>query len=222
MVVLDVGGWGLATMRSMHSVTTARLVVFLVALALRPLAGLAAEADTSAGWVSLFNGRDLAGWQTVNTPTFIVTNGCLRLVGGMGWLRTERQYTNFVLEAEWCALDRQYDSGFFIRAGLAGKPWPDEGWQVNLAASALGALVKGTKTIVPAENPPMPLHHWVKFRMEVRGRQITLDVDGERAWEFKELDATSGYIGIQAEGKAFDFRNLRVQELSPDSQGAGK
>ena len=56
--------------------------------------------------------------------------------------------------------------------------------------------------------------------MEVRGRTITLDVDGERAWEFKELDADRGYIGIQAEGKAFDFRNIRVQELRPTAEPA--
>jgi hypothetical protein len=52
--------------------------------------------------------------------------------------------------------------------------------------------------------------------MVVRGRKITLDVDGERAWEFDKLDADAGYIGIQAEDKAFDFRNIRVQELRPE------
>ena len=41
-------------------------------------------------------------------------------------------------------------------------------------------------------------------------------MDGERAWEFKELDADRGYIGIQAENKAFDFRNIRIQELPRD------
>ncbi len=59
----------------------------------------------------------------------------------------------------------------------------------------------------------MPLNQWVKFRMEVRGKKITLDVNGERAWEYNELDAPRGYLGIQAENKAFEFRNLRVQEL---------
>jgi len=151
----------------------------------------------------------------VHDVSFLVTNSNLRLVAGMGWLRTEKQYTNFVLEAEWRALAPQYDSGFFIRAGLEGKPWPNEVWQVNLNRSALGSLVRGYKTVVPAETPPMPLNKWVKFRMEVRGKKRTLDVDGERAGEFDKLDADAGYIGIQAENKAFDFRNLRVQELPP-------
>ena len=168
---------------------------------------------SEAGWESLFNGKDLTGWVPVHDVTFVVTNSNLRLVTGMGWLRTEKQYTNFVLEAEWRALVPGYDSGFFIRAGLEGKPWPKDGWQVNLARTALGSLVRGYETVVPAETPPMPVNKWVKFRMEVRGTKLQLDVDGERAWQFDKLDAASGYIGIQAENKAFDFRNIRVQVL---------
>ena len=173
----------------------------------------AAEAAKEGQWQPLFNGKDLSGWVPVHEVTFVVTNGNLRLVSGMGWLRTEKQYGDFVLEVEWRALVPQYDSGLFLRAGLEGKPWPKDGWQVNLLRGALGGLVKGYKTVVPAETPPMPLNKWVKFRIEVRGRRVTLDVDGERAWEFNELDAARGYVGIQAENKSFDFRNIRLMEL---------
>ena len=183
---------------------------------------VAADAAKNGHWESLFSGRDLSGWVPLYEVTFAVTNANLRLVTGTGWLRTEKQYGDFVLEAEWRALVPEYDSGFFIRAGLEGKPWPKDGWQVNLNRSALGGLVKGYKTIVPAETPPMPLNKWVKFRMEACGRKLTLDVDGERAWEFNELDADRGHIGIQAEGKAFDFRNVRLQELSPSDQPSRK
>ena len=144
----------------------------------------------------------------------LVTNGNLRLAGGMGWLRTEKQYQDFIFEAEWRALESGYNSGFFVRAGLEGKPWPTGGWQVDLNRAALGALVKGSRTMVPAETPPKPVNQWVKFRIEVRGRKITLDVDGERAWEFSGLDADRGYVGLQAEGKVLEFRNIRIQELT--------
>ena len=171
----------------------------------------AAAAD--AKWESLFNGKDLAGWAPVNDVTFEVKDGNLRLVKGMGWLRTEKQYTDFVLECEWRALVEKYDSGIFVRAGLEGKPWPTNGWQVNLRYDALGGLVRGYNSVVPSETPAVPLNKWVKFRLEVRGKKITLDVDGERAWEFDKLDAARGYVGIQAEDRSFDFRNLRIQEL---------
>ncbi|HTL55400.1 MAG TPA: DUF1080 domain-containing protein [Candidatus Limnocylindrales bacterium] len=199
--------------RPITSLTTLNLLMAL-------LAGicLGAEESKNGHWESLFNGKDLTGWAPVNDVTFVVTNGNLRLVKGMGWLRTEKQYTNFIFEAEWRALVPQYDSGFFVRGGIEGKPWPTEGWQVNLARTALGGLVKGYKTVVPAETPPMPLDQWVKFRIEVRGKHISLDVNGERAWEYNNLDAAFGYLGIQAEDRSFDFRNLRVQELGVESK----
>ena len=162
---------------------------------------------------SLFNGKDLTGWKAVHDVTFVVTNSNLRLVTGMGWLSTEKQFKDFVLEFEWRALEPQYDSGIFLRAGAEGRPWPTGGWQVNLSSSALGALVKGYKTIVPAETPRMPLNQWVKFRIEVRGKTVRLDVNGERAWEYQALDAERGFVGIQAENKSFDFRNIEIQEV---------
>jgi hypothetical protein len=185
--------------------------IWLAALALLP-ATQAPAADPPTNAVSLFNGKDLAGWVVMHDATFVVTNGNLRLVKGRGWLRTEHPYGDFILEAEWRALEPGYDSGFLIRAARDGRPWPAEAWQVNLERGALGALVKGSKTIVPAETPPAPLNQWVTFRIEVRGRKITLDVNGERAWEFNDLETPSGYLGIQAENKAFEFRNLRLEQ----------
>ena len=166
-------------------------------------------------WESLFNGKDLAGWVPVNDVTFTATNGNLALVKGMGWLRTAKEYGDFVLELEWRALVPEYDSGIFIRCGAEGKPWPTDGWQVNLRYNALGALVRGYKTVVPAESPKLPVNKWVKLRLEVQGRKVTLDIDGERNWSFDALDRERGYIGIQAENKAFEFRNLRAQPLAP-------
>ncbi|HEY9172888.1 MAG TPA: DUF1080 domain-containing protein [Verrucomicrobiae bacterium] len=196
-------------------------VTFLACIALAASAPGAEEAQ-GAKWESLFNGKDLAGWVPVHDVTFVATNGNLRLVTGMGWLRTEKQFKDFILETEWRALEPDYDSGLFIRAGLEGKPWPKDGWQVNLKDSSLGGLVKGFKTMVPAETPRAPVGKWVKFRLEVRGKKITLDVDGERAWEFNDVDADRGHIGIQAENKSFDFRDLRVQDLSASEPAGAK
>jgi hypothetical protein len=185
----------------------------LSALLLGAVVSFAEDGDASYSWHNLFNGKDLNGWSPVHDVTFVVTNGSLRLVTGMGWLRTEKTYKDFVFETEWRALEPQYDSGLFFRAGLDGKPWPKDGWQVNLSSAALGGLVKGYKTVVPAETPRAPLNKWVKFRIEVRGPKVTLDVDGERAWEYDKVDASDGYLGIQAENKSFEFRNIRVHEL---------
>lgn len=166
-----------------------------------------------AGWQPLFNGKDLTGWVPMHDVTCQVHEGCLRVVKGMGWLRTEKEYGDFILELEFRPLEKQYDSGLFIRCPLEGKPWPENGWQVNLNYGALGALVRGAKPIVPAPGERVPVNQWARLRLEVRGRTVTLDLNGERAWTFDKLDRDRGYIGIQVENKPCDFRNLRLLEL---------
>jgi hypothetical protein len=74
-------------------------------------------------------------------------------------------------------------------------------------------LVRGYKVTVPAPGERVAVGEWAKMRLEVRGKKVTLDLNGERAWEYDHLDRERGYIGIQAENKSFDFRNLRVQPL---------
>lgn len=182
-------------------------------LAVFLMASSSAFGAEDTNWVSLFNGRDLTGWVSVNDGVFEVKDGLLHLSKGEGWLRTEKEYKDFILEAEWRALAEKYDSGFFIRSGAEGKPWPDGGWQINLKSNQLGGLIKGSRNVVPAENDPEPINKWVKFRMEVKGKKITLFVNGEKSWESDALDRDSGFIGIEAEGYAFDFRNIRIQEL---------
>ncbi len=164
-------------------------------------------------WESLFNGKDLTGWAPVHDVTFVATNGNLRLVKGMGWLRTEKEYGDFILEFECRALEDKFDSGVFVRAGTEGKPWPNEGWQVNLSYSSFGGFVKGYKTLIPAEAPRPAINKWVKFHIEAKGNKISLTVDGEPNYTFDKADRAKGFIGIQAENKSFDFRDIRVQQL---------
>jgi hypothetical protein len=173
---------------------------------------LAFAGDTNG--ISLFNGKDLTGWQVVNDGVFSATNGTLHIERGMGWLRSEKEFGDFVLEAEWRGLETNYNSGFFVRSGIEGKPFPDGGWQINLKQSALGALVKGKDVVLQSRTPAKPAGEWAKFRMEVRGKSLKLFVYGESAWEFNELEPARGFVGIQAEGKQMEFRNVRIQELA--------
>lgn len=164
-------------------------------------------------WVELFNGKDTTGWIEVNGVKGAVVDGNLQVHKGMGWLRLEKQYKDFILEFEWRAYDEDYDSGIYMRAPLEGKPWPDAGFQVNMRYNALGALVKNRKTIVPAETPKLATNKWHKIRIEVRGKNAKLFVNGEANWDTDLIDRPEGYIGIQIEDKKFDFRNVRIQEL---------
>ena len=94
-----------------------RMITLVAAILLFPNLLLAADAPKSDGkFVSLFDGKTLAGWKVENCKVE-VQDGCIFLKGGNGWVRTEKTYGDFVLELDWKALKKeQYDSGVFIRA----------------------------------------------------------------------------------------------------------
>ena len=77
----------------------------ITALAMLLVSGVAAiPAGDNDGFKPLFNGKDLTGWHNVNCApnTWSVKDGLIITTGKpTGYLRTDRQYENFILEFEW-------------------------------------------------------------------------------------------------------------------------
>ena len=84
------------------------------------LAAPAAAADPDKdGFVPLFNGKDLTGWVPVNVHpgTFVVKGDEIVTTGQpIGYMRTEKQFENFVLELEWMHVNKTEvgNSGLFV------------------------------------------------------------------------------------------------------------
>src|SRR3954470_3938116 len=90
----------------------------LLALALAP-----AGAAEDAGFKPMFNGHDLSGWVNVNThPGTFFAKGDEVITTGKptGYLRTTKQYENFIAEFEWMHIPPKPgavgNSGFFVWA----------------------------------------------------------------------------------------------------------
>lgn len=196
-------------LKTIHFIT---VVSFVAVLGLVGCTSTGNRANDGGSWQSLFNGKDLTGWSHVNGGTFVATNGLIHMQGDKGWLRTDKEYRDFILEVEWRGLETNFNSGIFVRAPLEGNPWAPNVCQVNLKQSAVGELLDGS---TKAEHSTImrPVNQWTKFRIEARGTTLKLSIDGEPAWEFKDFRPVSGYIGLQDEGRPIDFRNLRVREL---------
>ncbi len=76
-----------------------------------------ANAQAETGFVSLFNGKDLAGWVDVNTSpaTWSVKDGLLVCSGlPIGVMRSAKQYENFILHIEWRHMKAGGNSGVFV------------------------------------------------------------------------------------------------------------
>jgi len=186
-----------------------QLVVLSVFTFCLPTLGMA----QSEKWIDLFTSKDLTGWSGVNEVSFDVKEGNLHLIKGMGWLRHDQIFDDFVLEFECKALVDNFDSGFFIRSGLEGKPWPEVGYQVNLKEDAFGTLVRGYRPMIKSTLEKVPVGEWNKVKIYAKGSDATLEINGEEIWQADFIEPESGLIGIQAENKEFEFRNMRIQEI---------
>src|SRR5271169_935455 len=88
------------------------LLILTVVLAALP-------ADKDEGFVPMFNGKDLAGWTNVNCApsTFYVKDNEIITTGKpTGYLRTDKQYENFILEMDWMHVNKTEvgNSGLFV------------------------------------------------------------------------------------------------------------
>jgi len=182
-----------------------RIAAVLLALALQE------------GSIDLFNGKDLTGWVPMNKAEWTVEDGALILTGkgGNGWLRTEKMYKDFELTLDWKTTGEKYDSGIFFRALEKGDPWPKVSYQVNLLKGREGECgglkgATGKPDLIKAGD-------WNTFVLRVQGRAMKLTINGTEAWSVEDTAAVrEGYIGLQAEGIRYQFRNLKLTPLKSE------
>ncbi len=97
---------------------------WMLATALIMLAALTASAGEK-GWTQLFNGKDLTGWRQVGPGHFVVEDGLLKPVGGMGLLYWKGgPIKKSVIRVVYKTSRPDDNSGVFIRIPLE----PREEW----------------------------------------------------------------------------------------------
>jgi len=205
----------------------------LVAISL--LLGFAAVAvEEEAGYVSLFNGKDLTGW-TGDTKGYVVENGNLVCKPG-GNLFTEKEFADFSFKFEF-KLTPGANNGVGIRAPLKGNAAYDgmeiqilddrhekykdlQPWQVH--GSIYG--------VVPAKRDHLkPVGEWNSEEIIANGRNVKVILNGETIVDANLDEATAkgmmdekphpglknekGHIGFLGHGSVIEFRNLCVKEL---------
>ncbi|MBI5761878.1 MAG: DUF1080 domain-containing protein [Planctomycetales bacterium] len=192
-----------------------------------------------AGFVPLFNGKDLSGWVPVNVApkTFTVKDGIIVSTGiPTGIMRTERHYENFIIELEWRHMVKGGNAGLFIWSDAltsAGVPF-SRGIEVQVldgresetytshgdVFSIHGARMKpdrphpkGAERCLPSEKRCKPSPEWNHYRVECRDGVIQLAVNGKIVSGGSMCRPRKGYICLESEGSECHFRNIKLKEL---------
>jgi hypothetical protein len=194
--------------------------------------GAAQSPDGQGGktFAPLFDGT-LTGWTIENTTAgnISTSNGLLRVEGPSGWLRSERQYTDFVLRAELRFLTPDADSGIFVRAvgdQVFMRGWPGDSYQVQVRVPTTKSFLPPLGGIFRHGTPPgdtaldtgavlkafTGLNEWQQLEVDVRGETLIVRVNGTETTRATVV-RRAGWVGIQGETGALEYRTISILAL---------
>lgn len=188
------------------------------------LAGVAATlaqkvGEGEEGFVPLFNGKDLSGFvpyvQGVDpAKVWQVRDGMIVCAGHPhGYLRTEREFGNFILRFEYRMM-APGNSGVFLME-LPDRIWP-RGIEFQLLHTEVGRIfgVAGGKVnATPVLQRPTKVGEWNTYEIIHYNGFVATCLNGRIVAVGCEADPRKGHLIFQSEGVEIHWRNLRIREL---------
>src|SRR5262249_24849006 len=89
--------------------------------------------------------------------------------------------------------------------------------QINMGQGDCGHLFGGPKEAKAVNNLQKEPGEWNEWRVVAVADRLTFWANDKQAWDIKGFKPARGYLGLQAEGAAIDFKNLRIKELGFES-----
>ena len=175
---------------------------------------------------SLFNGKNLDGWNIHGTELWYVENGLLICESGpdkgYGYLSTKKFYDDFDLTLEF-KQEANGNSGVFIRSTFEGTKV--SGWQVEVAppGNDTGGVYEsyGREWLIKPDKEKdkvLKMGKWNKMRIRVVGNLIQSWLNGTSmiSLEDEMIGKGKGSIALQIHdggGIKVRWRNLIINEL---------
>ena len=200
--------------------------------------GLTQE-EINEGFESLFNGKNLDGWQG-NLTDYYADNGEMVVdpkMGGHGNIYTAKEYSDFNFRFEF-QLTPAANNGLGIRAPLEGDA-AYVGMEIQILDDADPVYANlheyqyhgSVYGVIPAKRGfQKPVGEWNTEEVIVKGTHIKVILNGVTivVGDFKEASKNGtldkkdhpgllrekGYIGFLGHGSELKFRNLRIKDLS--------
>ncbi len=188
----------------------------------------------------MFNGKDFNDYTVCSKDPnadvallFTMKNGIVETPGTpLGYIRTNKQFSNYKLHVEWRWPEKPGNSGVLIHVNGPDLIWPSH-YQGQLKAGdagdfvlhGAGETVTIRDTVFTSSSKVKPLirkektssekkpGEWNSMDVVAKGNILTIKVNGVLQNTAKNCSLTKGAIGLQAEGAKIQFRNIWVKEL---------
>jgi hypothetical protein len=202
-----------------------------------------ASVDDPRGYVSIFNGENLDGWQLRRKDRggYVVEDGMLVCPSdGGGFLFTEKEYSDFSFKFEF-RMEKAANSGIAVRSPLLDSKPAYEGMEIQILDNVgYPKELKPTQyhgslyDVMPARKGALrPVGQWNSEEIRCVGRRITVTLndipvldanldnikDPAVLEKHPGLNRAGGHLGLLGHGSRVEFRNLQVKELAVNDQG---
>lgn len=211
---------------SLASRVFAAVVVVLSSPALLPAApaNQLTPSELAEGWILLFDGQSLFGWQPASQTNWAVADGAIRASeGDPGLLTTTSQFGDYALRVDFRAAS-DANSGVFLRTSERPSPEDVAGrcYELNIAGPdnpfPTGSLVKRQRTAIK----PSP-EEWQTFEITAQAGRIAVKLNGQPAVDYTDPKPTPrGRIGLQFNRGPVEFRNVKLRPLGAKPMFNGK
>jgi hypothetical protein len=157
------------------------------------------QASGEAGWVTLFDGKNLDNFDKIGDANWRIEDGVIVADKGNGFLVTKTGYSDYQIRAEfWVEADS--NSGIFIRCTNPEKVGTDSAYEVNIW-DARPEPSYGTGAIVNlAKVDPMPkaAGKWNVYEITAKGSTFTVVLNGQTTVDgAQDAKFASGRIALQ-------------------------
>ncbi len=169
------------------------------------------------GWIQLFDGQTLFGWQPTGEAKWEVVDGEVRTSGGAaGFLMTTTEWADYELHVEFKAAANT-NSGIFLRTPIKPTNPAGDCYELNIAPPdnpyPIANLVGRRREKMAADEFPSA-DEWHAFDVTVHGDTIAIALDGDRFLEYTDPKPVRiGHIGLQSREGPVAFRNVRLRPL---------
>jgi hypothetical protein len=176
--------------------------------------------------VSLYNGKDLSGWEIYGTEKWYVEDGLLICESGpdaeYGYLATKKTFKDFELTLDF-KQEADGNSGVFFRSSIEGTKIT--GWQAEVAppghnsggiyeSYGRGWLIKPD----PEKDKALKMGEWNTMKIKAVGDKVTTWINGQMMVEIEDakIGSAEGSIALQIHsggGIKVLWRNINIEEL---------
>jgi hypothetical protein len=178
----------------------------------RPLS----DEQLAEGWIALFDGQSLFGWQAHSKANWSIADGAIRVSEGeKGLLCTTVPFDNYTLKVDFRAAAGT-NSGVFLRtAPVVGMDdITKRCYELNIAPPdnpfPTGSFVGRQK----AKEVPERAGEWQSFEVTLDGSKATVKLNGEEVLTYDDpAPIGRGLIGLQLNTGLVEFKNIYLKPL---------